>query len=63
MPTTTRATLTMKEVARMVGFDRHTISRMAKEGRFPKPFRPGKRKYYWPAAAIERWLLAGGRMS
>jgi excisionase family DNA binding protein len=47
-------TLTLNQVAALVGVTRQTITAWVKEGRFPKPLRIGRRRRFWDRDAVER---------
>jgi excisionase family DNA binding protein len=50
--------LTTREVAALFGVTPQTIRAWVREGDFPRPFRPGRRKQFWHAADIDKALLA-----
>jgi excisionase family DNA binding protein len=52
--------LTLDDVCAVFGVTRMTIYKWVKAGRFPKPYRPGKRRVFWHPADIERTLLTRG---
>jgi len=51
--------LSPKEVAALLGVSYHSIWRMSKDGRFPKPVRIGK-SIRWPMSVIREYLDQGG---
>lgn len=52
---TTRTILTMLEVSTRLGIGRHTIAKMVKDGKFPKPFKPTDWRNYFVLSDIEKW--------
>lgn len=58
MQTTAANTLTLREVAAMVGVTRHTITAWVKQGRFPKPLRIGRRRRFWSPESVAKAIGA-----
>lgn len=55
--------LTAAEVARLLRVDPATVTRIERdpESGFPRAFVPGKRKRFYPAAAVREWIAARSR--
>jgi excisionase family DNA binding protein len=53
----TPSVLSTRQVAELFGVGRHTLLAWVRAGRFPKPFKPGKRSCFWHASVIEEALL------
>jgi excisionase family DNA binding protein len=55
-----RETVTLNEVAQILGVSRVTIMRWVEQGRFPQPLRIGKLCKVWSRKIIDK-LLEGGK--
>lgn len=56
------ALLRPRDVMRLFGYSKSTLTRHATSGKFPSPQRaaPGQRFVGWPARQLKAWLQSGG---
>ncbi len=57
-----RETLSVHEVAELLGISGDTVERRVAEGRFPRPLPLGRRRR-WSASVVRAWLESGGAMT
>jgi predicted DNA-binding transcriptional regulator AlpA len=51
--------MSKREVSDLIGLHPESVMRLAREGEFPKPIKPGNRansRVRWDAQDIERWI-------